>query len=99
MTEQEWKSLNVKLSQQADELLRQNLRRRGDLSRRFAEALQNTVWDSVDVISRRKTYQPFFETSIAVSMTLYQELKEYALKREVEISPLIDAIIIAYYSR
>jgi hypothetical protein len=99
MTEQEWKSLNVKLSQQADELLRQNLRRRGDLSRRFTEALQNTVWDSVDVISRRKTYQPFFETSIAVSMTLYQELKEYALKREIEISPLIDAIIISYYSR
>jgi hypothetical protein len=99
MSEQEWKALTVKLSRQADELLRQNLRRRGDLSRRFTEALENTDWDSVEAVSRRKTYQAFFETSIAVSPALYQRLKEYALKREVEISPLIDAIIVSYYSR
>lgn len=99
MTEQESKFLNVKLSKQADELLREGMRRKGDLSKRFAEALQNTEWDSVEVVSRRRTYPELFETSIAVSTALHRRLKEYALKRGVEISPLIDAIIVSYYSR
>lgn len=99
MSEQEWMSLNINLSKQADQLLRQNLHRRGDLSKRFAEAVQNTDWDSVEVFSRRRTYQEFFKTSIIVSAALYQRLKDYALKREIEIGPLIDAIVISYYSR
>jgi len=94
-----WKRVNVKLSEKADALLRQSLRRKGDLTRLFHEALTNTNWDEVEVVSRRKTYQVFMETSVGMTGEFYEKLKEYAQKRDVEVSALIDAILIAYYSR
>ena len=98
MAEEKPKPINLRLSEKADNLLRKSLRRKGDLSRRFHDAILNTDWDEVEVLTRRKTYQVFMETSIPMEPELYEKLKEHARKRGIEISALIDAVIIAYYS-
>ena len=92
------KEIKLRLGEKADILLRQNLQRRGDLTKRFIQALSGTNWDKVEIPRRRKTYQQFFHTSIYVRPELHLELEKYAEKRGVEMSALIDAIIIAYYS-
>jgi hypothetical protein len=98
MAEEKPKPINLRLSEKADNLLRKSLRRKGDLTRRFHDAVLSANWDEVEVVTRRKTYQAFMETSIPMEPELYEKLKECARKRGVEISALIDALIIAYYS-
>lgn len=92
------KPINMRLSEKADNLLRESLRRKGDLTKRFHDAILNTDWDKVEVVTRRKTYQAFMETSIPMEPELYEKLKEHAQNRNIEVSALIDSIIIAYYS-
>lgn len=92
------KPINMRLSEKADNLLRKSLKRKGDLARRFHDAVLNTNWDKVEVVTRRKTYQVFMETSIPMDSELYEKLKEHARSRNIEVSALIDSIIIAYYS-
>lgn len=98
MAEEKPKPINIRLSEKADDLLRKSLRRKGDLARRFHDAILNTDWDEVEVATRRKTYQAFMETSIPMEPELYEKLKEHARSRNLEVSALIDSIIIAYYS-
>ena len=93
------KEIKLRLGEQADILLRQNLQRKGDLTERFIQALSGTNWDKVEIPRRRKTYQHFFHTSIYVRPELHLKLKEYAESRGVEMSALIDAIIVVYYSQ
>ena len=99
MTEADWKRVSVSLSERADNLLRTVARRKGDLSEGLRTAILNTDWDEVELVKRRKTYQKFLRTSFAISVPVYEKLKECARNRGVEVSMLIDAIIITYYSR
>ena len=99
MTEADWKRVSVSLSEKADNLLRTVARRKGDLSEGLRTAILNTNWDEVELVKRRKTYQKFLRTSFAISVPVYEKLKECARNRGVEVSMLIDAIIITYYSR
>lgn len=100
MEEEDWKRISITLGKRADTLLRaRGLRRRGDLSKFFREALTNSNWHEADVVTRRKTYQPFYKTSVSIPVKLYESLKQCARERAVEIGALIDAILISYYSR
>jgi len=99
MAKDEWKRVSLSLSEKADNLLRTVARRKGDLSECLRTAILNTNWDEVELVKRRKTYQNFLRTSFAISVPVYEKLKECARNRGVEVSVLIDAIIIAYYSR
>jgi hypothetical protein len=99
MTREEWKRVNVNLSERADTLLRKNLRRKGDLTRLFNEAVLNTNWDELGTVRRRRTYQEWKETSLGMTSELHERLKRYAKERGIEFSALIDAIIISYYSQ
>jgi hypothetical protein len=45
MAEEKPKPINIRLSEKADDLLRKSLRRKGDLARRFHDAILNTDWD------------------------------------------------------
>jgi hypothetical protein len=99
MPEDEWKRISLSLSEKADNLLRTVARRKGDLSERLRTAILNTNWDEVELVKRRKTHQKFLRTSFAISVPVYEKLKESARNRGGEVSVLIDAIIIAYYSR
>ncbi|MGO9376034.1 MAG: hypothetical protein ACLQBD_28625 [Syntrophobacteraceae bacterium] len=99
MTEADWKRVSVSLSENADNLLRTVARRKGDLSEGLRTAILNTNWDEVELAKRRKTYQKFLRTSFAISVPIYEKIKECARNSGVEVSMLIDAIIITYYSR
>jgi hypothetical protein len=96
--EKDWKHLNVYLSDKADSLIRDRMRRKGDLTKLFHEAAENTNWDLLEIPKRRKTFQTFHQTSIAMTDTFHKKLKDYAKKNKIEVSALIDAIIIFYFS-
>jgi hypothetical protein len=99
VAEEQWKSVGVRLSTNADSLLRSMARRKGDIGELLRTAIVNTNWDEVELVQRRKTYQPFWKTSFLISDQLYEELKQHARKRGVEVSALIDGIVVSYYSR
>ncbi len=99
MAEEQWKSVGVRLSAKADSLLRSAARRKGDIGELLRTAIVNTNWDEVELVQRRKTYQAFWKTSFLISEQLYEELKQHARKRGVEVSVLIDGIVVSYYSR
>ncbi len=99
VVEEHWKSVGVRLSAKADGLLRSVARRKGDIGELLRTAIVNTNWDEVELVQRRKTYQAFWKTSFLISEQLYEELKHHARKRDVELSVLIDGIVVSYYTR
>jgi predicted RNA-binding protein YlxR (DUF448 family) len=97
MAEEEWKRVSVRLSEEADNLLRLVSRRKGDLGEALRKAILNTDWEKVQLAKRRKTFQRFWRTSFTINAPVYEKLKESARKRGVEVGVLIDAIIVSYY--
>lgn len=98
VAEDRWKSVGVRLSAKADGVLRSVARRKGDIGELLRTAIVNTNWDIVELVQRRKTNQAFWKTSFLISEQLYEELKQHARKRGVEVSVLIDGIVVSYYS-
>ncbi len=96
MPDESWKHIGVSLSEEEDAALRQNLRGKGDLSKRFREALQNPNWCEVPLMRRRLTGGVWKRSAFAIDMVVYENLKKCARKRGVELAVLIDAIIISY---
>jgi len=99
MSKEEWKRISLTLTEEADGLLRQDLKRRGDLGKRFNEAVTNTNFAEITVPLYRKRGQRFYATSIAMPVQVINKLKEHARRRGVPISALVDAIIISYCSK
>ena len=99
MAEDDWKRVSIRLSEEADNLLRLASRRKGDLGEALRQAILNTDWDKVQLAKRRRTFQRFFRTSFAISAQVYEKLKKCAQDRGVEVGMLIDAIIISYFSQ
>ena len=99
MTEEEWTRVSASLSEKADELLRSKLRRKGDIGERFRKAISGTDWDTLEILKRRKTLQAWRVTGFTIQRRVYDKLRLAANKRGVEISALLDAIIISYYSQ
>lgn len=99
MSEEKRKRVDVRLSEKADYLLRAAGWRKGDLSQGLRKAILDTDWDRVEVLKRRRTSQRFLRTGFSIDPEVYEKLKECAKTRGVEVSGLIDAIIISYYSQ
>ena len=99
MAEEDWKRVSVRLSEEADNYLRLVSRRKGDLGEALRKAILNTDWDQVQLVKRRKTFQSFWRTSFTINAPVYEKLKKCAQDRGVEVSVLIDAIVVSYYSR
>jgi hypothetical protein len=100
MAEEKWKRVDVRLSDAADQVMRTALLgRRGDISEGIRRAILSTNWDDIQIVKRRGMRQRFWRTSFLISLPVYENLKEFAQKKNTDVSTLIDAIILSYYSR
>lgn len=70
-----------------------------DLSAAFREAMTNTNWDDVRVMSRRKSYVAFSRQAILLELNLYRRMQGYARSRGFDPDLLCDAVVIHYYLR
>lgn len=70
-----------------------------DLSSAFREAMTNTNWDDVRVMSRRKSYAAFSKQAILLEPDLYRRMQSYARSRSFDLDLLCDAVVIHYYLR
>ena len=99
------KLVMLRLSPQADYLLREHIRRKGDISRLLMEAIYSVNMDNVHPERRwlrcgryqQKPCEKYAYTSFYLPVSLHKELAKWAKFKKSSISALMDAIIIDFY--
>ena len=91
----------LRLSKHADEVLRQHVSRKGDVSTTVNNVIESVDLSSVNVHQRSKSpgsgREEVFATSVKFDTATYEKATEAAAKRNVSATALIDAAIIAFY--
>ena len=100
MTEND-KLLPIRFSTKADKLLRKGTLRRGDLTKRVIQALEEVDLNTVAVEERRKTPgsgSPYETTTILLPKAMHDQVKKVAAARGTSMSALIDGSVRAFFS-
>ena len=95
-TPDDGKVVCLRLSVKADDLLREHLVRKGDVSRRVNEAVQGTDLEHVAVVPRGKAPGSGRETFMNTSVKF---LARVAKAKGVSASALIDAVLVQFFSQ
>lgn len=102
-TPDDGKVVCLRLSVKADDLLREHLVRKGDVSRRVNEAVQGTDLEHVTVVPRGKApgsgRETFMNTSVKFLPGVYEEAARVAKAKGVSASALIDAVLVQFFSQ